>query len=61
MSEITPGVDDGSAAPRRFSVLRSWKTAPYLVGSGMGMMGDNIEHVITYWVLWQTFESPALV
>src|SRR5699024_2989463 len=26
-----------------------------------GMMGDNIEHVITYWVLWQTFESPALV
>ena len=61
MNENIPGVGDGSAAPRRFSVLRSWKTAPYLVGSGMGMMGDNIEHVITYWVLWQTFESPALV
>ena len=42
----------GSAAgPRRFSVLRSWKTAPYLIGSGTAMMGDNIEHVITYWVL----------
>lgn len=27
----------------------------------MAMMGDNIEHVITYWVLWQKFESPALV
>ena len=25
------------------------------------MMGDNIEHVITYWVLWQTFHSPWLV
>ena len=25
------------------------------------MMGDNIEHVITYWVLWQAFESPWLV
>ena len=25
------------------------------------MMGDNIEHVITYWVLWQRFHSPALV
>ena len=25
------------------------------------MMGDNIEHVITYWVLWQVFESPWLV
>ena len=51
----------GAAGPRRFSVLRSWKTAPYLIGSGTAMMGDNIEHVITYWVLWQKFESPALV
>lgn len=25
------------------------------------MMADNIEHVITYWVLWQTFHSPGLV
>ena len=24
------------------------------------MMADNIEHVITYWVLWQKFHSPAL-
>ncbi|WP_350269956.1 MFS transporter [Brevibacterium sp. CBA3109] len=56
--------DDSSQSarrPRRFGVLRSWATAPYLVGSGMAMMGDNIEHVITYWVLWQKFESPALV
>ena len=45
----------------RFAVLRSWKTAPYLVGAGMAMMGDNIEHVITYLVLWQTFHSPLLV
>ena len=29
--------------------------------AGLSMMGDNIEHVITYWVLWQKFESPALV
>ena len=25
------------------------------------MMADNIEHVITYWVLWQKFHSEALV
>jgi MFS family permease len=25
------------------------------------MMADNIEHVITYWVLWQKFHLPALV
>jgi MFS family permease len=24
------------------------------------MMADNIEHVITYWVLWRTFHSAAL-
>jgi MFS family permease len=25
------------------------------------MMADNIEHVITYWMLWQTFHSAFLV
>jgi MFS family permease len=24
------------------------------------MMADNIEHVITYWILWEKFHSPAL-
>ncbi|WP_200808993.1 MFS transporter [Demequina sp. NBRC 110051] len=36
-------------------------TRTYLIFSAMGMMGDNIEHVITYWVLWETFHSPWLV
>lgn len=50
-----------AAPPRRFGVLRSWKTGPYLAGAGLAMMGDNIEHVVTYWVLWDEFHSPALV
>lgn len=29
--------------------------------AGLSMMGDNIEHVITYWVLWEVFRSPWLV
>ena len=29
--------------------------------AGLSMMGDNIEHVITYWVLWEVFPSPWLV
>jgi hypothetical protein len=24
------------------------------------MMGDNVEHVITYWMVYQQFHSPAL-
>lgn len=53
--------ENATTAPRRFGVLRSWKTGPYLAGAGLAMMGDNIEHVITYWVLWKEFHSPALV
>ena len=26
----------------------------------LGMMADNIEHVISYWMCWQKFHSPAL-
>lgn len=24
------------------------------------MMADNVEHVITYWLIYQRFDSPAL-
>lgn len=46
--------------PRKFAALRDKLTRPYLFGAGLSMMADNIEHVITYWVLWQTFHSPLL-
>ena len=45
----------------RFAALHDRRTRGYLVGAGLAMMGDAIEHVITYWVLWQTFASPTLV
>jgi MFS family permease len=47
--------------PARFAALRNRDCAIYLVGGGTAMMADNIEHVITYWVLWQEFRSPGLV
>lgn len=50
-----------SAAPRKFAALRNRHSRPYLFTAGLSMMGDNNEHVITYWVLWQKFHSPALV
>jgi MFS family permease len=49
------------AAPAKFAALRNRDCRPYLFGAGLAMMADNIEHVITYWVLWQKFHSPALV
>jgi MFS family permease len=45
---------------RRFAALRNRDCRPYLFGAALAMMADNIEHVITYWVLWQKFHSPAL-
>lgn len=50
-----------SAKPQRFYALRNRHSRPYLITSGLSMLGDNTEHVITYWVLWETFHSPALV
>jgi MFS family permease len=48
------------AAPRRFAALRNPDARPYLFGAALAMMADNIEHVITYWVLWEKFHSPVL-
>ncbi|HEX3815548.1 MAG TPA: MFS transporter [Mycobacteriales bacterium] len=53
----------GAAAPaaaRKFAALRNRDCRPYLFGAALAMMADNVEHVITYWVLWQKFHSPAL-
>jgi MFS family permease len=46
--------------PARFAALRSPACRAYLGGGALAMMADNIEHVITYWVIWQKFHSPAL-
>ncbi len=49
-----------AAAPRRFAALRVADCRTYLIGAALAMMADNIEHVITYWVLWQRYHSPVL-
>ena len=45
---------------RRFAALANRDCRPYLIGAMLSMMADNIEHVITYWILWEKFHSPAL-
>jgi len=51
---------DEVSPPARFAALRNPSCRVYLLGGALAMMADNIEHVITYWVLWQKFHSPAL-
>jgi MFS family permease len=50
----------GTGRPAKFAALRSPECRRYLGGATLAMMADNIEHVITYWVIWQRFHSPAL-
>jgi MFS family permease len=57
-SEEVPG--QSQAQPARFAALRNPACRVYLCGGALSMMADNIEHVITYWVIWQKFHSPAL-
>lgn len=43
-----------------FGALRHRQFRSYFVYTMLAMMADNIEHVISYWVIFQMFESPAL-
>ena len=49
----------GGAKPS-FAALRHGDFRVYLVATSVAMMADNIEHVISYWVMFELFRSPAL-
>jgi len=49
-----------AAPPQSFAALRHPGYRAYFVGSALAMMADSIEHVISYWIIFQKFHSPAL-
>ena len=49
----------GSAAPK-FAALHTPAYRRYFTVTLISMTADNIEHVISYWVMFQAFHSPAL-
>jgi MFS family permease len=53
-------VTSPSAAPPRFAALHVAGYRRYFALGLMAMTADNIEHVISYWVIFQKFHSPAL-
>jgi MFS family permease len=48
------------AASPRFAALRVADYRSYFALSLLSMTADNIEHVISYWVIFQKFQSPML-
>jgi MFS family permease len=50
----------GAPQHQSFAALRNTGYRAYLSGNALAMMADSVEHVITYWVAFQKFHSPAL-
>src|SRR5688500_20154940 len=48
------------AARPSFAALRHRNFRIYLLTTSAAMMADHIEHVISYWVIFEKFKSPAL-
>ncbi|MBM3342470.1 MAG: MFS transporter [Betaproteobacteria bacterium] len=46
--------------PKSFAALHHRDYRVYFITTALAMMADNIEHVISYWVLYQKFHSPWL-
>lgn len=53
-----PATEQTSVA---FAALRHRDFRGFFTGTMLSMMADNIEHVISYWVVFQIFHSPALL
>lgn len=49
-----------SATAKPFEALRLPGFLPYAATMLLTMTADNVEHVISYWVMFQKFHSPAL-
>jgi MFS family permease len=48
------------AASGSFAAMKSAPYRAQFMAYVLAMMADNIEHVISYWVVFQKFHSPAL-
>lgn len=57
---MTAPSQDGAKKTLSFAALRHPGCRAYLLGTMLAMMADNIEHVISYWIIFEKFRSPAL-
>jgi MFS family permease len=55
-------MSEPSAPPRQlsFAALRHPGARIYLLAAAVTMMADAIEHVVSYWMMYQKFNSPEL-
>src|SRR5262245_33834361 len=53
-------IDEAPVSKTRFAALRNSQSRDYIVCASLSMAVDSVEHVISYWVMFQQFHSPAL-
>ncbi len=49
-----------TASHQSFAALRHPGFRAYFIAGALSMMADSIEHVISYWMMFEKFHSPAL-
>ena len=60
MDDTTTGAKPPAPKMRSFAAMRHPGFRAQFSTFVLAMMADNIEHVISYWVVYQKFHSPAL-
>ena len=60
MTKTARPSDDERDRPKSFAALQHSGARPYILGSMLIWMGDSTEHVISYWIIFQKFQSPEL-
>jgi MFS family permease len=60
LTESRPAQKPTASSHRSFAALRDHGFRAYFIYSALAMMADSIEHVISYWMVFQKFHSPAL-
>ncbi|MGO9995396.1 MAG: MFS transporter [Steroidobacteraceae bacterium] len=60
MNAVSTPAPAPTAEHRAFSSFSNRNFRIYFFSATAAMMADNIEHVISYWVIFQKFQSPAL-
>jgi hypothetical protein len=57
---VPPPTGSAPAAAPRFAALHVPDYRRYFVAALLAMTADSVEHVISYWVIFLKFHSPAL-
>jgi MFS family permease len=60
LSTTSRATGEPAAPQRSFAALRHQGYRAYLIGNALAMAADSTEHVVTYWVAFQKFQSPEL-